>query len=215
WAAASGLFMGLAILFHVENVLFALPALLLMRRSAVPALAVCALVVGGAYALVLPAHGAAWLSGASHGLHYPLRPTTPAIAFYGACKALVYSPYPYEASWTRVLGQFAVGALVLAWLLWARRGARLPLPRAVVLAWLVPYALVGCAFYASDAERWTFLLPLAWLAASARPRRALAVAAALVVATAGVWLPTARDATLRTRAQAPARLLQPGHGSDG
>jgi hypothetical protein len=171
----------------------------------------------------LPAHGAAWLGGASHGLSYPLRLTTPAIAIYGACKALVYSQYPYEASWLRVLAQFAVGALLLGLLLSTLRGARSPLPRAVVLAWLVPYALVGCAFYASDAERWTFLLPLFWLlvAATPRPRRALAAVAAVALANAVVWLPVARDDGVRVRARRAAAhladgdlVIGPGHGWD-
>jgi hypothetical protein len=223
WTLAGGACLALAVLFHVENVLFALPCLLLFRRWAPLGLGVAALIVGGAYALVLPAHGATWLGGASHGLSYPLRLTTPAIAIYGACKALVYSPYPYEASWPRVLAPFAVGALLLGGLLSSLRGARSPLPRAVVVAWLVPYALVGCAFYASDAERWTFLLPLLWLAVAATPRPRLAVAAvaAVAVANAIVWLPVARDDGIRVRAhQAAAHfadgdlVIGPGHGWD-
>jgi hypothetical protein len=223
WALASGVCLALATLFHVENVLFALPLALLLRRWAPLGLGVGAFIVGGAYGLVLPAHGAAWLGGASHGLSYPLRLTTPFIATYGACKALIYSPYPYEASWPRVLGQFTVGALLLALLLSSLRGARSPLPRVVVLAWLGPYALVGCAFYASDAERWTFLLPLLWLlvAATPRPRRVFVSIAALAAANAIVWLPVARDDSMRLRARRAAAhladgdlVIGPGHGWD-
>jgi hypothetical protein len=223
WAIASGLGLALAVLFHVENLLFAVPAALLLGRRAPLGLGVAALVVGAAYALVLPTHGAAWLSSASHGLSYPLRATMPAIALYGACKALVYSPYPYEASWPRVLVPFAVGALLLGMALTLVRGARSPLPRAVVAAWLLPYALVGCVFYASDAERWTFLLPLLWLAVAAtpRPRHALAVMLAIALANTIVWLPVARDDRLRVQARRAAvhladgdLVIGPGHGWD-
>ena len=117
-----------------------------------------------------------------------------------------------------MLGCFAVGAAAAALL---ATGARRPLSRAATAAWIVPYALVGVAFFASDAERWTFLLPLLWLAAAAHPRRALATAALVFAANVVLWLPTARDTTLRTRADAAARHLAdgdvvvgPGHGWD-
>jgi hypothetical protein len=214
---ASGLLCALATLFHVENALLVPVAALLVERRA-RLVAAAALPVALAYALVVPAHGVAWLAGASHGLHYPLRWSTPFVAVYGACKALVYSPYPYEASWARVLGCFAAGAAAAAAL---ATGARRPLPALATAAWIAPYALVGVAFFASDAERWTFLLPLAWLAAAAQPRRALAVAACVLLANVAVWLPSARDATVRRRAEAAARHLAdgdvvvgPGHGWD-
>ena len=190
------------------------------RRAAARArlVAAAALPIAAAYALVLPAHGVAWLGAASHGLRYPLRWSAPAVALYGACKALVYAPYPYEASWARVLGCFAVGAAAALALAGC---ARRPLGRAATAAWIVPYALVGVGFWSSDAERWTFLLPLVWLAAAARPRRALAVAALVFAANVALWLPAARDATVRARARAAARhladgdlVLGPGHGWD-
>jgi hypothetical protein len=206
---AAGLACALATLMHIENLLFVPVCALVVDgwRARVALVAVAGVTIGAAYALVLPARGAAWLAGASHGLRYPLRATTPFVAIYGACKALVYAPYPYEASWARVLGCFALGAAAAVAL---ATSARRPLPRAAVAAWIVPYALVGVAFFASDAERWTFLLPLAWLAAAARPRRALAVAAFIFAANVVVWLPGARDATLRSRAEAAARHLAPG-----
>ncbi len=215
---AAGLGCAAAVLLHVENVVFVPVAALVVERGRARLVAAAALPVAIAYALVLPAHGVAWLAGAAHGLAYPLRWTRPFIAVYGACKALVYSPYPYEASWARVVGCFAVGAVAALALAAA---ARRPLSRAATAAWIAPYALVGVAFYASDAERWTFLLPLAWLAAAAQPRRALAVAAWVGAANVALWLPVARDATLRTRAEAAARHLAdgdvvvgPGHGWD-
>jgi hypothetical protein len=227
---AAGFAVAAAALFHVENVLFILPAMLLCRRdarldrkSSLILAATATAIIAAAYALVLPAHGAQWLGGASHGLHYPLRWSTPAIAIYGACKALVYSPYPYEASWTRVLACFAAGAAALAMLLSSLRAARPLLPRAAVVAWLVPYASVGCAFYASDAERWTFLLPLLWLAVAPTEkfRRVAVTVAAVALANAVVWIPSARDRTLRDRASRAAThladgdlVIGPGHGWD-
>jgi hypothetical protein len=213
----AGLLCAAATLFHVENLVFVPVAALLVERRG-PLLVAAALPIAAVYGALWPGHGVAWLAGASHGLHYPLRWTTPFVAVYGTCKALVYAPYPYEASWARVVGCFAVGAVAAGAL---AACVRRPLPRAAMAAWLVPYALVGVAFYASDAERWTFLLPLLWLAAAARPRLALGVAAFALAANLVLWLPTARDATLRTRAAAAATQLRdgdvvvgPGHGWD-
>jgi len=212
-----------AALFHVENVLFALPALLLLRGRDrwVFALA-CALGLSATYGAAVASHGTGWLLGASHGFHYPLRAAAPAIALYGASKALVYSPYLYEASWPRVLAHFACGALALAALLVIARRAR-PLGRAVALAWLIPYGLLGLAFFPSDAERWIFLLPLLWLsvACAGRARAALLVVTLMFAANLVGWLPVARDRTARERAAAASRVTHagdlvifPGHGWD-
>jgi hypothetical protein len=216
-AIASGLLCAAATLLHVENLLFVAVAAILVEKRA-RLIAAALLPIALVYAALLSAHGAAWLAGASHGLRQPLRPTAPLVAVYGACKALVYAPYPYEASWPRVLGCFAVGALAAAALSTCLRA---PLPRHARAAWILPYALVGVAFWASDAERWIFLLPLLWLAAAARPERALAVAALIFAANLVLWLPTARDQTIRRRASAAAAhltdgdvIVGPGHGWD-
>ncbi|MDB4968200.1 MAG: hypothetical protein JWN44_3889 [Myxococcales bacterium] len=214
---AAGLACAAATLFHVENLLFIPVAALLLERRVRFAIA-AVLPIALVYGALLPSHGLGWLAGASHGLHYPLRWTTPFVAIYGACKALVYSPYLYEASAARVVGCFAVGAAAAIAL---ATGMRRPLPRAVMLAWFVPYALVGVLFWASDAERWTFLLPLVWLAAAARPRRAIAVATFVLAANLVAWLPVAKDDRVRARAKAAALQLRdgdvvigPGHGWD-
>jgi hypothetical protein len=218
--ATAGLACAAATLLHVENLLFVPVCALVVsdRRARLIVVATAGTAIAMAYAIVLPAHGVAWLAGASHGLRYPLRAAAPLIAIYGACKALVYSPYPYEASWTRVGVAFAVGAAAAIAL---GTCMRRPLARAATVAWIAPYALVGVTFWSSDAERWTFLLPLAWLAAAARPRRALTVAIVVLAANVILWLPTARDATLRARAVAAAEHLSrgdvvvgPGHGWD-
>ncbi len=206
---AAGFAVAAAALFHVENVLFGLPLLLLLPdgRARSRFVAAAALPVAAIYGQLIAHKGIHWLFGASHGLGYPLHWYTPGVAIYGACKALVYAPYPYEASSLRVAVAFAVGlAAAVALATCMRR----PLPRTVVAAWVVPYALVAVRFFGSDAERWTFLLPLAWLAAAARPRRAVVLAALIAAANVALWLPAARDARFRDRAVAAAGHLAPG-----
>jgi hypothetical protein len=216
-AIAAGLLCAAATLLHIENLLFVPVAALLVEKRA-RLIVAAALPIAIVYGALVSSHGAAWLASASHGLRYPLRPTAPLVAIYGACKALVYAPYPYEASWPRVLGCFAVGAMAAAALATCMRA---PLPRHARAAWILPYALVGVAFWASDAERWIFLLPLAWLAAAAQPERALAIAGFVFAANLVLWLPTARDQTIRRHASAAAAhladgdvVIGPGHGWD-
>ena len=225
----AALALAVATLFHVENVLFTLPVLLALgRRDGV-------IVAGAAGALVLASYlalsaDASWVLGASHGFRYPVHWYTPAVAIYGACKALLFSPYPYEASWARVIGHFVPGALALGTLGWIALGrdpdrpTRAPLGRAATIGWAVPYALVGVAFFPSDSERGVVLLPLFWLTVAATRRRAnlaLAVAIGLGVLNVIVWLPRARDASWRDRAGEVARdlragdlVVSPGHGWD-
>jgi hypothetical protein len=216
WEGAAALAAAAAALIHVENLLFALPLFFACRRRSWSLVPLCA--VGAAL----------WVSrlspfGASHGFHYPLRAVTPAVALYGAARTLVYSPYPYEASWPRVVGCFVVGAAALAALGTLVRRGGAPLGRAVTLAWLVPYAAVGVAFFPSDPERWIFLLPLAWLsvAAAARARATFWLAGALTCVNLALWLPRAADDSWRRRAEAAGAHLQsgdlvisPGHGWD-
>jgi len=221
--------LAVATLLHVENVLFGLCALFaLPRRDRVGFVAISSLLVLAAYGLA--GFGAGWLLGASHGFHYPLSAATPFIALYGACKALLFSPYPYEASWARVLGHFVPGALALgtlAFIVLARdlaRPTRAPLGAAATWAWAVPYGAVGVAFFASDAERWIFLLPLVWLTVAttrSRSQLALTVAVGLLLLNLAVWLPHARDTDWRDRARAVSThlapgdlVVSPGHGWD-
>ena len=223
--------LALAGLLHLENVLFVLPAALALPRRDRPSLVAIAGALGAAaYALPLTHHGLGWLAGASHGFRHPLKLATPAIALYGACKALVYAPYPYEASWLKVLGAFSLGLAALAALagiLCARdreRKTRLPLGGAATATWALSYSAVGVAFFASDAERWIFLLPLLWLTVATAPRfrlRALAIAALLVVTNFALWLPRARDGSWRVLARQAARhahagdlVISPGHSWD-
>jgi hypothetical protein len=95
---AAGLATAAAALLHVENVVFAATALLLLPRGRARFLVAAGLPVAAAYGALVGARGLGWLGGASHGLSYPLHGWTPLVAVYGACKALVYAPYPYEAS---------------------------------------------------------------------------------------------------------------------
>jgi hypothetical protein len=220
---AAGVAIAAATLFHVENVLFGLVALAALPRRQWPAVIASAIVSTGAVYLAAGA-SPAWLLGASHGFRYPLHWYTPVVALYGACKALLFSPYPYEASWALVIGHFVPGAIALGLLSFFAADGTPPLGRRATLAWAIPYGLVGVAFFASDAERWIFLLPLFWLAvasADRHARSAIAVAAALGALNLAVWLPHARDAAWRDRARAVAGhvrdgdlVISPGHGWD-
>src|SRR5207249_8408917 len=84
-------------------------------------------------------------------------------------------------------------------------------------AWIAPYVLVGILFFASDNERWLFLLPPAWLAAAPgadcapRPRRvALGLVALLAALDLALGLPPARATDMRDRAAALTALVRPG-----
>lgn len=220
WLAALAL--AAAVLLHLENVLFGLPLLLLVPKRERVLLA--ALSVGAvAAAYVAAGFSPASLLGASHGFRYPLHWYTPAVAVYGAAKALLFAPYPYEASWANVLGHVLPGAGALVALGAIAASTKPPLGRAATAAWAIPYAAVGLLFFASDAERWIFLLPLAWLsvAAANRARVALALASALLALNLIVWLPRAKDTTWRDRARAAGThalagdlIVSPGHGWD-
>jgi hypothetical protein len=230
---AAGLALAAAILLHLENVLYALPAAFaLAGRDRLRFAVAAALPVAGAYAAAIAlgdAHAIA-LAGASHGFRHPLSYAAPGAAIYGAAKALLYAPYPYDFSPGRVLGLLVPGVLVitaLAYVAIARdpaRPTRAPLGRAATLAWALPYAAVGLAYFPSDSERWLFLLPLGWLTVAAARRRAglaLAAAAALLALNLAAWLPFARDTTWRDRARDAGRdirpgdlVISPGHGWD-
>jgi hypothetical protein len=219
WLAAAGIALAIAATLHVENLAFFLPALLLAERGRLRVLASGVVALAAIWLLV----GAPTPSGSTHGFHYPLHVYTPLVALWGMARSLVYAPYLYEATRTKVVIASSVGALFLLTLVLVSRRGPSPISRAAALAWIVPYGLVGLAFFASDSERWIFLLPLAWLfvAARARPRHVLAIAIGLVVANAAFYLPAARDhrATDEARAYAASLragdlVISPGHGWD-
>ena len=246
WVVATATAIALAALIHVENVLFAPAAALLADRADEPrprrartALAILALsgaLVLGSYVLpvlILHEPGFAplrWASGASHGFAYPIHWYTPAAAVYGIARSLVVAPYPFEASWARVVAQVLLGmASVGVMLALARRRDRLRgVGRRATLAWIAPYAAIGLVWFGSDNERWIFLLPLAWTLAGAGAvssprafRTAAATVAALLALNLGLALPAARDSSMRDRADAAARFLadgdlviSPGHDWD-
>jgi hypothetical protein len=235
-ASAAAIGGALAAWMHVENVLV-VPALALALPARVrPSRRLAFLAIAGALAaapfvsILLSGH----LGAATHGFRYPLRAAAPLIALYGAGKALVWAPYPYEASWARVVALSSLGVAALAALLaiavgGARRDGRGPLlGRGATLALVGLYGAVGVAFFASDAERWLLLLPLLWsevgaaVAASPRARLAASLVVALLAVTDGaVLLPRARDRAVAERAARWSALLRdgdlvisPGHGAD-
>ncbi len=112
----------------------------------------------------------AWVRTASHGFADAGGAYRLADALYGAAKTIVWAPYLYEADARKLLGQFVLGLLPLtaltvgAWLHPHRPRGLAMLPAAL---WALPYAALGVAFFASDSERWIFLLPVGWMVAAA------------------------------------------------
>ncbi len=238
WLGGAILSTAVAALLHVENVLF-VPAIALLCRNGrrrhdlwIAPLGT-GLLVGSAYATAWSTRGDTfasgwhWLTRASHGFSYPLGTRTPIAALYGIAKTLVYSPYPHEASWWRVAVQTLLGLVTMSLAAWLVLQAQPPFSKWVLSAWIVPYSVVGITFYASDNERWLFLLPPLWLtvgqaAEGARPRRvAVGLLVLLTVFDLGLGLPVARDATVRDRATALSGhlrrgdlVISPGHGWD-
>ena len=208
FVVAGALLLALATLLHIENALFGLAALTLTRARA----RFFVVAAGATIAAYLASGMLGSLPHASHGFSYPLHLYTPLVAAWGALRALVFVPYLYEASVPRVVLATVVAAGFAVLL-----RPVVALDRPLLLAWLVPYALVGIVFFPSDPERWIFVLPLVWMCA--RPR--WTVVALLGLVNMASWLPHARDARVidaATRAAAhllPGDLvLMPGHGWD-
>ncbi|MGZ3439517.1 MAG: hypothetical protein ACXVDD_08370, partial [Polyangia bacterium] len=246
-AAATGALLGLAVLSHLSHVLLAVFVAHHLfchargRRWLPPAIA---LAVGGALSLALYAyaalvvrghdlHGALrWIATAQHGFVTAGGAYRLADAIYGLCKAIVWSPYLYEADAQKLIGQFLLGLVPLGALfvgaLTGRR-ARERLDLGALAWWTAPYALLGVAFFGADPERWIFVLPAGWILAAALvlelPRPGRAVAAVLLWVGAfnlvtAVW-PAHRDQWPRQKAELTASqlhdgdlLIFPGHSWD-
>ncbi|MCU1279316.1 MAG: hypothetical protein JWM53_2862 [bacterium] len=248
-AAATGALLGVAVLSHLSHVLIApFVAYYLWRharaRRLLPPLV--ALAVGGALSLGLYAYAALvvrghdlpaaikWIATAQHGFVSSGGAYRLADAIYGMCKAIVWSPYLYEADAQKLVGQLLLGLVPIAALVvgalstWARR-ARERLDLAALGVWTAPYALLGIAFFGADPERWIFVLPAAWILAAAlvleldRPARAVAALLVWVGAfnlVTAVW-PAHRDHWPRQKAELTAAQLRdgdllifPGHSWD-
>jgi hypothetical protein len=248
-AAATGVLLGVAVLSHLSHVLLSLFVASYLwrhargRRWVAPALA---LAVGGALSIALYAYAAllvrghdlrgaiAWIATAQHGFVTSGGAYRLADAVYGLCKAIIWSPYLYEADAQKLVGQLLLGLVPLAALLVGAlagvgRRARERLDLAALGWWVAPYALLGVLFFGADPERWIFVLPAGFILGAALlvelPRPARAVAAVLLwigvfnLATA-VW-PAHRDEWPRKEAELTASqlhdgdlLIFPGHSWD-
>ncbi len=248
-AAATGALLGIAVLSHLSHVLLSLFVAHQLwrhargRRWIPPALA---LAVGGALSLGLYAWAALvvrghdlqgaikWIATAQHGFVTTGGAYRLADAIYGLCKAIVWSPYLYEADAQKLVGQLLLGLVPLAALFVGAisvrsRRARARLDLGALAWWTAPYALLGVAFFGADPERWIFVLPAGWILAAAlvleleRPARA---AAAVLLWVGGfslltaVW-PAHRDQWPRQKAELTAAqlhdgdlLIFPGHSWD-
>jgi hypothetical protein len=171
-----------------------------------------------------------WIGTASHGFVSPAGPYRLSDAIYGLSKAIVNSPYLYEADAQKLIGQFLLGFIPLMLLVvgLVARPAR-GLDTHALVAWAAPYAIFALFFFGSDPERWIFVLPVLWLLAAvllsgvARPARAMATALAWVGAFNFVTAigPAHHDQWPRQKAEATAALLHdgdlvifPGHSWD-
>jgi hypothetical protein len=245
-ALFTGLLLGVAVLSHLTHVLLApFVALQLYRhgpRRAGQWHAVAALAVGAAVSIALYAYAALvvrhhdlhaalrWIGTASHGFVSPAGPYRLSDAIYGLSKAVVSSPYLYEADAQKLVGQFLLGFLPLVVLvvgLWLRPPQGLDTQ--ALMAWAAPYALFALFFFGTDPERWIFVLPVLWLLAAlllagvARPARAATLALVWVGAFNFVTAigPAHHDQWPRQKAEATAALLRdgdlvlfPGHSWD-
>jgi hypothetical protein len=245
-AVFTGLVLGVAVLSHVTHVLLA-PFVAFYLYASAPRHArvwhaLIALAVGGVATLALYAYAALivrhhdlhaalhWIGTAQHGFVSPAGPYRLSDAIYGLSKAIVNSPYLYEADAQKLIGQFLLGFVPLGLLgvgvaMRPLRG----LDSMALVVWAAPYALFALFFFGSDPERWIFVLPVLWLLAAVllagvdRPARAMALTLAWVgafnlVTTIG---PAHRDQWPRQKAEAVAALLRdgdlvifPGHSWD-
>jgi hypothetical protein len=251
-ALAVGSALAIAVLSHIEHIILSL--FVAARLSALPdqlqrrrrALYHAALAVGTGGALTLSAYAyaalyvrghdlraaARWVLTAAHGFREGGGPYRLADAVYGLSKSLVYAPYLYEADAPRLIGQFLLGLaplLALVLLLHRQGRARTYADAAPIVAWVVPYGVLALAFFASDPERWLFVLPPLWLlagkAAAQLERRSSVLVGVVAYLTAlnlacGIW-PAHRDDTVRRHATLAARSLRegdllifPGHSWD-
>jgi hypothetical protein len=248
-AVAVGLLLGASVLCHLTHVLLA-PFVAAYLYAHAPSRRVgsvhAALAAGlggavsiGAYAwaaFVVRQHdlgGAiAWIGTAAHGFYYGGGLYRLADAVYGLSRAVVWSPYLFEADAQRLLGQFLLGLtplVALSALTISRRRVLPSLEWRLGVLWVAPYAVFGIFFFGSDSERWLFVLPPLWLLAAAQvamlTRRAR-WAALILVYIGGLNFVTAvapqhRDDHVRARATAAGKSLKdgdllifPGHSWD-
>jgi hypothetical protein len=246
-ALATGALLGVAVLSHLSHVLASVFVATFLftharRHRWLPPL--LALAVGGALALGAYAWAALvvrghdlpaairWVRTAQHGFVSGGGPYRLADAIYGLAKALVWSPYLYEADAQKLIGQFLLGLVPLGALLVGVVGGRRTLARidvAPLVWWTLPYALLGVAFFGADPERWIFVLPAGWILAASlilpllRPARAAAAVLAwigLFNLVTAVW-PAHHDQWPRQKAETTAALMHdgdlivfPGHSWD-
>jgi hypothetical protein len=225
------------VLFHLTHVCLTPLVIVSLRRRLHAAVAVA---VGGALSLSAYAYAAlvvrghdvreaiAWVRTASHGFQPAGGIYRLSDAVYGLCKSLIWSPYLYEADAQKLIWHFLLGLLpIVALVVWLRRPTGIDARWTV--AWLVPYALVGIAFFAGDSERWLFVLPVGWLyagvLAAGSARRARRATAILVWVgginfVSAIW-PAHVDNSVQRRAEAAGAGLRdgdtvifPGHSWD-
>lgn len=232
WGALAGVAAGVAAGFHSTLVLLA-PALILAprrhrwRRGAVAAclsaglvLALILLWAASAQGLTSAGEVWRWLRSADHGVPYPHGWRTVPATLWGVARSLVHVPYPHQAPLWWVVLSTALATASWAGVLLLGRGQSRPCQR-LTLAWTIPLALFGLAFYPSDTERWIFVLPALLLTLAPRPGRLAwgLVAAVALFNLASYQVPASLDNQDPNRAAAAEAVLKrgdllisPGHG---
>jgi hypothetical protein len=228
--AARAIAGGLAIALHLEHVLllpflWAEAGLGACAAAAAMGAAVYGVCAFGVLRLTAP-QALAWVLSSSHGFT-EARWKAPFALVFGVARSLLAAPYPYEATWPRVIAQVAPGAALAGALVLAARRASAPPGLTWPRVWLIvgPYVGFGLLFFPSEAERWLFVLPLVWLSAAprllARPRASAGVLAGVLAWNLALGVLPQRDtAPLEQARRAHARLLPgdlvvgPGHGWD-
>jgi hypothetical protein len=184
-AALAGLLFVLATGLHVTNALLGPFILAVIGRRAGRERALCAIVAfAAASVLALGAMGLLLLLGHGARLWPPdLSAITPkpdpqpsgsvlgrlARFFYGMSRAIAFLPDFVDLHRAHTTVYVILGVLVILLVMrLARPGSRRqrlfepPFPAALALL-VVPFVVVGFAYYPSDPERWLFLLPVIWL----------------------------------------------------
>jgi hypothetical protein len=244
WAALAGLFVAVAAQLHLTLVLLAVPLVVVLSRAGgFPSAAVALAAFAVAFSLALAAAlghegitsaGAAWswLRSSDHGIPDPHGWSAPLVALWGAARALIHVPYPYQASPLLYVPLTVVAALAWIVLVVLARRARAAMDWWLLGSWSIPLVLFAMIFFPSDTERWIFVLPVVFLvlagqggagagdAAPSTPKLRAALLVLMALINLGLaQLPAALDRTPLNRARAAERIarsgalvVSPGHG---